>query len=176
MSVPEPWAVALDVSTLDTFPNDDTDAVTCQFHRRDTQSGVRINTPFALQTDRLFYLETPLDYSRYESIGEHGPALFTLEHSFCGAALVTKSKNPDTLPWHTSGVGSLKILGYSPDAGQTKMRDHRVYSSTKLALTSPPPPDPPPTNIRALGVTLGSVGGAGQMSVRLRSFSIWLPA
>jgi hypothetical protein len=151
-SVPEPWAVGLLVSGLDTVPNDNTAVVTCQFHRRFNASGVRLNTPGALQTDRPFYLVTPLDYSVYE----HPPALFTLEHSFCGAAIETTG--------HTPGGGSLKIHRL------TEVRDHRVYSSTALAMS------PLPTNIQWLGAALASVGGAGQISVRLRRFSIWLPA
>jgi hypothetical protein len=163
LTVPEPWAVGLLVSGLDTVPNDNTVNVTCQFHVKDTRSGVRINTPGALQADRPVYLDTPLDYSQYEGGDDYEPALFTLEHSFCGAGVQTTG--------HTPGAGSLKIYGYSPDAGYTERRDHRVYSSTALALMSPLP-----TNIQALSATLASAGGEGQMDVRLRRLSIWLAA
>jgi len=80
--VPERWGVALSVSTsteTNIAPNEMAN-VLCQFNR--TRDGVRLNTPVQLQGDESGLLDTSLDYDSY--LGTPDPALFTLEHTFCG--------------------------------------------------------------------------------------------
>ena len=163
VTVPEPWAVALNVSAENPLPPIGMVNLTCQFNRQ--FDGVRVNTPGNLQRDQAATLESPLNYGAYQggyvslpdgTDGVVDPPVFTLEHSFCGWNFAANG--------HTVGAGSLKISrAYAP----LEAHDHRVYSSD--ALASAPQPV---TSIRALGTSLAAVG-VGRMSVRLRTFSLW---
>jgi hypothetical protein len=170
-SVPEPWAVVLNVSPTSDLLSDWMVNLTCQFNRNPQFNGVRLNTPRvqdigALQTDKAAPLESPLDYGIYQggymafpngTDGVVDPPVFSLEHSFCG------NKAEDNK--HTPGSGSLKILR----TWQSEVQDHRVFSND--ALISYPGQL---TSIGALGVSLVTLSGYGRMSVRLRTFSIWV--
>jgi len=154
-TVPEPWAVALSVSTENHLASARNASTTCQFHHL---HGLRLNTT-GLQVDQAAGLEgPPIDYDKYLGVddadGAHKPpTIFILEHSFCGQGAATIG--------HTAGTGFLKI-----SRGGSSLNDHRVYSSTTLTNPSAGP-------IRALGISLSTLVGVGQMSVRLRSFGVW---
>lgn len=170
VSVPEPWVVALSVSPASDLLSDSMLVLTCQFNSR--LNGVRLNTPRnaqgtgPLQTDTALCLETPLNYDIYQggymafpngTDGVVDPPIFSLEHSFCGWNAAANK--------HTPGCGWLKIYrSWQPEA-----QDHRVFSSD--AFTSSPGQV---TAIGALGVSLVTLNGFGRMSVRLRTFSIWV--
>lgn len=171
LSVPEPWAVALIVSPGNDLRSAGAVIVTCQFNRQ-PPGGVRLNTPKdpqgfgGLQADKAAYLESPLDYDRYQggyialpggADGVVPPPIFTLEHSFCGWSFAQNG--------HTPGCGGLSIRRtWRPDVPQ----DHRVYSNNALTHAAVPA-----TRIGALGVTLATQNGVGRMRVRLRSFELW---
>lgn len=162
-STPEPWAVALNVSPVDAIPPPITVPatqmvnVTCQFHRKDQLSGVRLNTPGALQPDGPAHLESPLNYGDYQASSIAPPALFTLEHWFCGKGLAGNK--------HIPGGCSLKISR----GAQCEGIDQRVYSSDVLSAAAAST-----STIGALGVSLVTKDGFGRISVRLRTFSIWI--
>lgn len=170
-SVPEPWAVVLNVSPTGDLLSDWMVNLTCQFNRNPQFNGVRLNTPTiqdigALQTDKAAPLESPLDYGIYQggymafpngTDGVVDPPIFSLEHSFCGWNAEANK--------HTPGSGSLKILR----TWQSDVQDHRVFSNNAL------PSFPGQVeSIGALGVSLVTLSGYGRMSVRLRTFSIWM--
>lgn len=170
VSVPEPWAVALSVSPTSDLLSDRMVNLTCQFNR--VFDGVRLNTPKdpqgtgSLQADKAACLESPLDYGLYQggymafpngTDGVVDPPIFSLEHSFCGWNAETND--------HTPGSGTLKIYR----SWQPEVQDHRVFSSD--AIASYPGQV---TAIGALGVSLVTLSGFGRMSVRLRTFSIWV--
>jgi hypothetical protein len=141
---PEPWAVALNVK----FGNENFVAaepmvtVTCQFNRQ--LNGVRLNTPGHQEGDQATILVSPLDYSQLS------PGRILLEHHFCG------KKAPGR---YSIGYGSLSI------GPPIKKNDQRVFSSTGLSGGQQ-------SWIGALGVTLVTLTGVGQITVRLRNFSI----
>lgn len=142
--VPEPWAVALNVK----FGNENFVAaepmipVTCQFNRQ--FNGVRLNTPGSQQTDPAAILVGPLNYSQLT------PVRFFLEHYFCGKNAVGK---------HSIGYGMLSV------GPPIKRNDQRAYSNTALSGGQQ-------SWIGALGVTLVTLTGFGQIKVRLRNFTI----
>lgn len=167
-SVPEPWAVALNVSPTSDLLSDRMVNLTCQFNR--TFDGVRLNTPKdpqglgALQVDKAACLESPLEYGPYQggymafpngTDGVVDPPVFSLEHSFCGWNAMTNG--------HTPGCGWLKIHR----SWQPEVQDHRVFSSNALASSSA-------QTIGALGISLVTQSGFGRIRVRLRTFSIWV--
>ena len=166
LSIPEPWAVALNIGVDGNFLSDTTLHMTCQFNRR-PPTGVRLNTPSGLQTDQANYLESPLNYKSYQGglISPFDdrwiqPPVFSLAHSFCGIA------GNDGEILHTSGSGFLKLTRIWPP----ELRDHRVYSSRSLTDDT----EDIITSIGALGVTVATNTGVGRMSARLRSFSVWI--
>ena len=143
---PEPWAVALNVKLgNETYvDNEAMVPVTCQFQ----PFGVRLNTPAHLEGDQPTPLLTPLDYGSMTS------DRFVMEHHFCGM---------NTTRGHSIGFGSLTV---GPPGQADKPTDQRVYSSNRLSCGRPQ------AWIGALGAALATVQGAGQISVRLRNFSI----
>jgi hypothetical protein len=183
---PEAWAVALRVSPKAQLLDNDTFDVTCQF-TRGSGGGVRLNTPAnslpeeprrgTLQRDQAAFLESPLDYNRYQGglialpfgtgpFVEVDPPLFTLEHSFCGWNFRNNG--------HTVGAGFLRINRPPIERAPwpLEVRDHRVYSSDtlKFALSDETFVQ---ARIRAVGVSLATRMGLGNMSVRLRSLQVW---
>ena len=142
--VPEPWAVALNVklNNENFVVNEPMVPVTCQFNRQ--FNGVRLNTPGSQQTDQAAVLVSPLNYSQLS------PVRFVLEHHFCG-------KNGAI--GHSVGYGTLSV---KPPINKA---DQRVYSNTKLSGGQQ-------SWIGALGVTLVTLTGSGQIKVRLRNFGI----
>ena len=165
LSVPEPWAVALNFSRGKILSPADA-IVTCQFRT----DGVRLNTPGPLQIDpatsqpdKASLLISPLDYRQFEERA-HRLAHFTLEHSFCGYNAEANE--------HTAGCGFLTIaipVFQGGTISEQVLRDHRVYTSNKLTSVSPPI-----TAIPSLGVSIATQTGIGNISVRLRSFSVWI--
>jgi hypothetical protein len=146
----EPWAVALRVGfgSLDASAIDGRSVVTCQFHR----TGVRLNTPLALQRDGPSVLDGPLDYNKYQGSWFRRPTRFYLEHAFCG---VTPQQNP-----HVTGSGSLSLL--------PGRNDHRVYSSkTSSGATA--------AFIKELSIILTMTDSSfGRISARLRTFTLYV--
>ena len=180
-TVPEPWAVALNVSPAPNVLNapDSMVNVTCQFSRGQN-SGVRLNTPKdprgfgSLQTDPAANLESPLNYENYNS--ELSQPIFTLTNSFCGWNSATNG--------HTAGSGSLKIfrgwvrdhrLPQHPWREPDEVKDHRVYSNNSFQRRygSAQGIEALGQGIEALGMSLVTLSGQGIMSVRLRTFELW---
>jgi hypothetical protein len=168
LSITEPWAVTLNVGVDGDFIPDTTVHLTCQFNRR-APSGVRVNTPSALEnnlpTEQADYLESPLNYSSYQggliAPGDDRwiqPPVFSLAHSFCGVGA-----NANDIR-HTSGTGFLKLTRISPP----ELRDHRVYTSSSLIHDG----TSEIRSIGALGISVVTGSGVGRLSARLRSFSV----
>jgi hypothetical protein len=141
---PEPWAVALNVKfgSENYVADEPLVAVTCQFNGQ--PSGVRLNTPFNEEKDQSSNLMSPLNYAPTP------PSVFLLEHSFCGIKAAGR---------YSISNGSLTI---GPSA---ITKDQRVGSHKGLSGGQQ-------TWIGALGVTLITRMGFGQIMVRLRRFSI----
>jgi hypothetical protein len=99
-------------------------------------------------------LESPLDYSNYWPANKRN--LFSLEQAYCGL----KSAAPPAGKGYAVGCGALSI-------GNKK--DQRVFSNEGFSAPGAQ------TYIDALGITLVTQAGFGQIIVRLRSFavSIW---
>ena len=106
--------------------------VFCQFNRQ-TKNGVRLLTPVQLQGDDAGLLDHPLDYDKYEGtfLSFFRPALFTLEHTFCGHHL---DKNNLAIG-HMVGSGFLKIdhLAFFG----VVLSDRRDYSSKTPLVPRP---------------------------------------
>jgi hypothetical protein len=171
---PSPWAVGLFVSPDTTFNDPNKTAnVTCQFNHA---NGVRVNTPGGLQGDQSEALDpAPPDYTLYTQLSPSPnhpagipKARLTLEHSFCGR--FDAKSNSTMKPPHIVGCGWLTI---QTNQGHARS-DHRVYSTRNVGYAQSPrqPADPPPPPILALGVTLITQNGVGNLRVRLRSFSL----
>jgi hypothetical protein len=164
LTVPEPWAVILNVGVNGDFSTATTVFVSCQFHRRGP-TGVRLNTPSGLQIDQSDYLESPLNYKSYQggliAPGDDRwiqPPLFSFAHSFSGFGA-----NQDEI-LHTAGSGFLKLTRIWPP----ELRDHRIYSTEALTDDSANVI----ASIGAVGISIITNTGIGQLSVRLRSFSV----
>jgi hypothetical protein len=171
VSIPEPWGIGLSISPTSDLSSNYKVITTCQFHR--VLNGIRLNTPTeqgvgTLQSDKATPLETPLNYSSYRggyTVLPNGrevqsePPLFTLTFSFCGWGTIANK--------HSVGCGFLKIAhSWKPEA-----EDHRVFSSNALIQVL----DPVTffrTEIRSLGISVGTVNGVGKISARMRSFSL----
>jgi hypothetical protein len=143
---PEPWAVALVVKFgNETQVNGEPVVpVTTQFNRQ--VNGARLNTPFNEQGDQSPVLLTPLDYVANPQY------VYEMEHSFCGI---------NAANGRSFGDGRLTI---GPPG---VLRDQRVYSNTSLSTGQQ-------GWIGALGVTLVTLSGTGQIKVRVRKFAISL--
>lgn len=143
--VPEPWALALNVK----FGNEQFVVgepmipVTCQFNRQ--FNGTRLNTPGHLEGDQAAVLVSPLDYSQLS------PGRFRLEHHFCG---IKASRG------YAIGYGTLSV------GPPIRKDDQRVYSNAGLSGGQQ-------TWIGALGITVVTLNGVGQIMARLRTFSVW---
>ena len=150
-----PWAVGIGpkFGAVNDTPGDKRIPVTCQFNNV-TSNGVRLNSPGHLQGDMSTPLDSPLDYSNYWPANTTN--LFTLEQTYCGL----KSSPPPGGNGYAVGSGALSI-------GNKK--DQRVFSNAAFSGAGAQ------TYIDALGVTLVTQTGFGQIMVRLRSFavSIW---
>jgi hypothetical protein len=180
IAIPEPWGVALHISNKDHLLDSKSNAVvSCQFHRKGDQSGVRLNTSLSLQSDQSYYLESPLNYQQYQAgfspnvnaepssdqypIHPISAPIFLLEHSFCGFEMENQN--------HFPGCGFLTICM----AMNHEVRTHRVYSANKLHTPTIVNTNSMNTNsIKALGVNLSTLNGRGWMSIRLRSFEVWM--
>jgi len=143
---PEPWAIALNVKFRDEnfVPNEPMVPVTCQFTSLQGVDVLRLNTPGNQEGDQAAALISPIDYSQLS------PGRFVLEHHFCGVKAAGR---------YSIGYGSLSI---GPPISKT---DQRVYSNLGLSGGQQ-------SWIGALGVTLVTLDGVGQIMVRLRGFSI----
>lgn len=142
---PEPWAVALSVEFGDERVLDAEPVVGVTCQFR--PNGVRLNTPGHLEApDQAGMLITPLDYAALT------PGRFVLQHHFCGI---------NAARGYTIGYGSLTI------GPPIRKDDQRVYSNAGLSTGQQ-------TWIGALGVALVTIQGAGRISVRVRSFSVWI--
>jgi hypothetical protein len=141
---PEPWAVALNVKFGDEsfVVNEPMVAVTGQFNRQ--FDGVRLNTPGHQEGDQAAVLVTPLDYAHLS------PGRFVLEHHFCGRRAAGR---------YSIGYGTLSI------GPPIRKDDQRVCSNIGLSSGQQ-------TWIGALGVTVVTLTGSGEISARLRSFSL----
>ena len=150
-----PWAVGIGpkFGTVNDTPADKRIPVTCQFNNA-TSNGVRLNTPGHLQGDMSTPLDTPLDYANYWPANPTN--LFTLEQAYCGL----KSSAAPAGNGYAVGSGALTI---------GNRHDQRVFSNPAFSGAGAQ------TFIDALGVTLVTQQGIGQIQVRLRSFavSIW---
>lgn len=142
---PEPWAMAVNVKAgNESFvPNEPMVVTTCQFNRQ--FNGVRLNTPGHLEGDQATVCVTPLDYSSLT------PGRFTLEMYFCGLKAAGR---------YSTGFSTLVI------GPPIRTEDQRVFSNAGLSNISPQ------TWIGALGATLVTLNGRGQIKVRLRTFSV----
>lgn len=157
---PEAWAVALANSQGVTLAEVEAVHLTCQFFRRGSRNGVRLNTPSGIQKDQAALLVEPIDYNSFQGLPNppHGPAnnppglvpLFTLEHSF--------SDGRDGGLSYLPGWGSLRIYR-NP---QYDKSDHRVYVTDDL-IAGP---------LLAAGVTVVTLSALGRMQARLRTFSV----
>lgn len=170
---PEPWAVGLAVSITNTLDPVNAAAVTCQFHRT---NGVRVNTPGSMQGDQSFALDpAPIDYTKYiqgapNMSNPHAREYFTLEHSFCG--IFDSTANPQVTP-HSTGCGWLTIGRHHyphPHPDPQDRSDHRVYSSKAVGAAAPNAATPP--SILAIGASLVTLSGVGNLRARFRRFSV----
>lgn len=156
---PEPWAVVLSVS-----PRPDVAGpmvfVTCQFNKLLTPGGgVRLNTPFALQTDKGPPLVWPLSYGAMTGYGLK-PIPFTLEHDFCGWNAVDLD--------HIVGSGHLATEQFDTIGLPGGPRqDWRVYSSD--VFNTQPSQNPAP--IGALAATL-AITGMGAVGITFHRFTV----
>ena len=146
-----PWAIGLGVKfgTANDAASDKRIPVTCQFNR--TMNGIRLNTPGHLQKDVSTVLRSPLDYADYWPANTTN--LFVLKFALCGleSAAVPAGKG------YSVGSGTLEI---GPNA------DQRVFSNAAFS-------DPGAQKwIDAMGVTLVTQDGVGQIMIRLRRFSV----
>ena len=174
-ATPEPWAVGVSLSLNNNLAGTLV-GVTCQFN---AVSGVKINTGAGLQGDTsLPLVPPPLDYNDFTHLQLNGPPhhsaghakkLFTFEHSFCG--FFDTAKNPSVTP-HSVGGGKLTIAKNPPHTES----DHRLYSTTVIAVPLPPNPVP---SILAVGTSLvmaknntNPLVGVGNCQIRLRTFSV----
>jgi hypothetical protein len=150
-----PWAVGIGpkFGTVNDTPADKRVVVTCQFNKI-TSNGVRLNTPGHLQGDMSTPLDSPLDYANYWPA--NATNLFTLEQAYCGL----KSSAAPAGNGYAVGSGALTI---------GNRHDQRAFSNPGFSAAGAQ------TYIDALGVTLVTQVGIGQIQVRLRSFavSIW---
>ena len=146
-----PWAVALGpkFGALNDTSTDKRIVVTCQFNR--TANGVRLNSPGHLQGDMSIPLDSPLDYSNYWPANTTN--LFTLEQAYCGL----KSAAAPGGNGYAVGCGALSI---------GNKRDQRVFSNAGFSGAGAQ------TWIDALGITLVTQMGVGQIVVRLRTFAV----
>jgi len=180
---PEPWAVGAKIkkfaNSVDTSkPDEPTIAVTCQFR----STGVRLNTPLALQTDNsrtATDLDSPLDYGRYEApqvmdpdappSGPSSPTRFVLQFLFCGVQAVPNPSSTRHPLGYAVGWGLLSI--------GTKT-DQRVLSHDSLWSNTEPPIDL--SAVHTIGAFGASVvtQGHGTVRARLRTFAVdlWLTA
>lgn len=147
-----PWAIALGAKfgNENDLPTDKRVVVTCQFNNA-TMNGARLNTPGFLQGDAAALLDTPLDYANYWPPSNTN--LFVLENLFCGV----KSAHTPAGLGYSVGCGELSIGNRG---------DQRAYSNAGLSDTGAP------TSIGALGITLVTQNGIGQIIIRLRKFSV----
>ena len=160
----ENWAVGLKLK-FGRAPDPEDEpfiAVTCQFSRRGTESGIRVNGVGEDQADPAAYLDSPLNYQAYRAgcLGLGRAPQFMLEFNHCGiqAGPVTDPQtNPPQLGY---AVGSASL---SIDARS----DHRPFSNRKLSTGDQ-------DWIGALGVSLATFNGIGQYQVLLRRFAIYL--
>lgn len=146
------WAIALGCKfgNQNDLPGEKRVVVTCQFTKT-TATGMRLNTPGFLQGDVSALLDTPLDYANYWPPSNTN--LFVLEHLFCGV----KSAHAPAGLGYSVGCGELTI---------GNRHDQRAYSNAGLSDAGAP------TSIGALGITLVTVSGVGQIIIRLRKFSV----
>lgn len=146
-----PWAVGLGLKfgSVNDAPADKRIPVTCQFNA--TINGVRLNTPGHVQGDISTPLDSPLDYSNYWPANPTN--LFSMEHAYCGL----KSTAPPAGKGYVVGCGGLHIGNRS---------DQRVFSNEGFSAPGAQ------TWIDALGITLVTQAGIGQIQIRLRSFSV----
>jgi hypothetical protein len=147
-----PWAVVLGLKfgTVSDTPADKRIPVTCQFNNV-TMNGVRLNTPGHVQGDMSTPLESPLDYANYWPANTTN--LFSLESAFCGL----KAPPPPVGKGYSVGSGALSIGNKS---------DQRVFSNEAFSGAGAQ------TSVDALGLTLVTQVGVGQIMIRLRSFSV----
>ena len=147
-----PWAVAVGpkFGGLNDTPADKRIPVTSQFNNV-TSNGVRLNTPGHVQGDMSTPLDSTLDYSNYWPANTTN--LFTLEQAYCGL----KSSAPPGGKGYAVGCGALSI---------GNRHDQRVFSNEGFSAAGAQ------TWIDALGITLVTQVGIGQIMVRLRSFSV----
>lgn len=148
-----PWAVGIGpkFGGVNDLPADKRIPVTCQFNNV-TGNGVRLNTPGHLQgNDMSTPLDSPLDYSNYWPANTTN--MFSLEQAYCGL-------NSMALPagnGYVVGSGALTI---------GNKHDQRVFTNAAFSTAGAQ------ANIDALGVTLVTQKGVGQIQIRLRSFSV----
>jgi len=142
---PEPWAVALVAKAADEkfVPNEPMVVTTCQFNRQ--FDGVRLNTPGNLEQDASKVCLTPLNYNALT------PGRFTLEMYFCGVKAAGR---------YATGFSTLVI------GPPLRKEDQRVFSNAGLSNLGAQ------TWIGALGATLVTLNGSGQLMVRFRTFSV----
>jgi hypothetical protein len=177
---PEPWAVGVKVKKFATRAVDpqgnpifvDTQGdpfigVTCQFR----STGVRLNTPSALQQDGSYTatdLNSPLNYDQYQGPqpADHDapptshsvPTPFVLQFLFCGVQAVPNPPPPRNPLGYAVGWGFLSIGTKS---------DQRVFSRDSLwELTFPL------DTIAAFGASVATQTGNGTFGARLRTFAV----
>jgi hypothetical protein len=125
--------------------------VTCQFNNVAALHGIRLNAPGNLQGDPSIPLVSPFDYADFWP--PNATNIFTLEQAYCGV----KSSAPPAANGYVVGSGALSI---------GDQRDQRVFSNKDFSAAGAQ------TYIDALGITLVTQVGVGQIMVRLRSFSV----
>jgi len=140
---PEPWAVALNVRFGNEAQVHNEPLVAVTTQFNRQFNGARLNTPSNEQGDQAPVLLTPLDYT------VNPQYVYAMEHNFCGI---------NAVGGRAIGSGALFI---GPPG---TLRDQRVYSNVGLSGGQ--------TWIGALGVTLVTLSGTGQIMVRLRKFSV----
>jgi hypothetical protein len=151
-----PWAVGIGpkFGGVNDTPADKRVPVTCQFNNV-VGNGVRLNTPGSLQSGATAPVDSPLDYANYWPANPG--SVFTLEQAYSGIKPAARPAGNG----HVVGCGYLTI---------GNRNDQRVFSNEAFSGAGAQ------AWIDALGVSIVTTSGVGQISARLRSFSvsIWL--
>lgn len=191
---PEPWAVGLKVKKSASKTDRSSDSiipVTCQFQADALgNSGVRLNTPFALQADNsrtATALDSPLNYESYQGSqivpppGPDGkptppvgpfPVPFVLKFLFSGVQAIPHPGSNRPALGYVLGCGFLAI-GTDADErlfSHVTLWDQPISPAATIWQTSP--------SIGAFGVSVVTMVGHGTIRARLRTFwvDLWPPA
>lgn len=151
VAIQEPWAVALNVKsgTANEVAGEPGVGTSCQFN----STGIRNNVPGAVESAMFKMIPnvvTPLDYQAWSPLGGV-PASFSLELYFDGETGASSSLS--------SGTASLTV-------GKADVK--RVFTHSGMYQGGSAHP------ISAIGASIATVTGVGQIMARLLSFAVWV--